>query len=173
MPTVCFYKIGKISIEFGTIYITYTVLMCCKTLLRNNMNFYQMTYELNCIFMFSNFRQHLAVLHFNENSHRRAGTSTDGGTAIQVTYPKYKADNEFSIKIRREKMTFGYVVALLQDVMQKTERKEKAMAYSLLNTPAPPPLCSNKRRPCREEIVTTLTRYKKLKFGENRPNDFD
>ncbi|XP_060588191.1 uncharacterized protein LOC132743656 [Ruditapes philippinarum] len=110
-------------------------------------------------------RQHLAALHFNENSKRKSAVNKDGNVAIQIAFPKYKTGDEFSIKIKREKMTYEYVESLLREVLDIADRDS---GPSVLSTPAPPFLSSGKRRPCQDEISRTLSRYTKFRFGERR-----
>ncbi|XP_053390057.1 uncharacterized protein LOC128552984 [Mercenaria mercenaria] len=105
-------------------------------------------------------RQHIAALHFNENVNRKNAYTQDGTKKIKISFPKFKMDDDYSVKPVREQMTFTYVDALITETMKICTHQKKMD----LQTPVPPPLTALKRKPCKQEALSQLTsRFKKIK----------
>ena len=98
-------------------------------------------------------------MHFNENIKRGKLVGQDGLLQLKVFFPKYKRNDDYSVKVLSEAMSFEYI----QDLLSKT--LELVGKQTAVLTPAPAPLTSGKRKPTKSEARAIVSsRFKKLKY---------
>ena len=62
-------------------------------------------------------RQFLAALHFNENVNRDIKTSENGKVQVKVSFPKYKMNDDFSVRLLKKDQTYIYVQLLTEEAL--------------------------------------------------------